>query len=57
MQLSSVFLDVMKIANFWWKNADVSRTQRMSHTRDLYVFQILFRQVITVPGFIIVGYV
>ena len=36
MQLSSVFLDVMKIANFWWKNADVSRTQRMSHV--IYMF-------------------
>ena len=25
----SVFLDVAKFANFWWKYADISRTQGM----------------------------
>ena len=31
MQSTSVFLDIAKLANFWWKNADVSRTQEKCH--------------------------
>ena len=27
MQSISVFLDITKFADFWWKNADVSRSQ------------------------------
>ena len=32
----SVSLDIAKVSNFLWKNADVSRTQVVS--RDLYYF-------------------
>ena len=32
----SVFLDVAKFADFWGKNADVSRTQGISHL--IYIF-------------------
>ena len=31
MQSIPVFPDVTKIANFWWKNADASRTQVVCH--------------------------
>ena len=31
MQPMSVFLDITKVANFQWKNADVSRTQDVCH--------------------------
>ena len=31
MQSISVFLDIAKFADFWWKNADVSRNQRVCH--------------------------
>ena len=31
MQSLSVFLDIAEFADFWWKNADVSRTQRICH--------------------------
>ena len=37
MQSLSVFFDITKIADFWWKNADVSRTQRVC-----YVIHIFF---------------
>ena len=40
MQSMSVILNIAKFADFWWKNADVCRTQEVSH--DLY-FWILFR--------------
>ena len=36
MQFLSVFLDKAKSANFRWKNADVSKTQGVSHM--IYVF-------------------
>ena len=29
MQSTSVFLDITKVANFWLKNDDVSRTQEV----------------------------
>ena len=35
MKSISVFLDIAKVTDFWWKNADVSRTQEvcsMIHT-------------------------
>ena len=31
MQSISVFLDIVKFADFWWENADVSRTQGVRH--------------------------
>ena len=31
MQSIPVFPDILKIADFWWKNADVSRTQGLCH--------------------------
>ena len=31
MESISVFFDVAKFADFWLKNADVSRTQGVSH--------------------------
>ena len=34
MQSISVFLDITKVADFQWKNADVSR----GVSRDLYIF-------------------
>ena len=49
-----MFLDITKVANFWWKNTDISRTLK------LYIcifFRIFFRQVITVPSSVTVGYV
>ena len=36
MQSIFVFLDIAKFADFWYKNADVSRTQGMCHV--IYVF-------------------
>ena len=36
MQSISVFLDITKFANFWWKNADVSRTQRLCHVIQIF---------------------
>ena len=37
MQSISVFIDIAKFAGFQWKNADVRRTQGLSH-----VIHILF---------------
>ena len=37
MQSIPVFFDITKFADFWGKNADVSRTQRVCH-----VIHILF---------------
>ena len=31
MQSMSVFLDMTKIGNFCWKNADISRNQGLCH--------------------------
>ena len=36
MQSIFVFLDITKVADFWWKNADVSRTQELC--RVIYIF-------------------
>ena len=36
MQSIFVFLDIAEFADFWCKNADVSRTQGMCHA--IYVF-------------------
>ena len=36
MQYKSVFLDITKVADFQWKNSDVSRTQRVYHV--IYMF-------------------
>ena len=36
MQSISVFLDITKVADFQWKNADVSRTQGVNYV--IYVF-------------------
>ena len=56
MQSISVFLDIAKFVDFQWKNTDVSRTQGMWHVTHI-IFWISFRLGITVPSFIIVGYV
>ena len=31
MQSILVFCDILKIADFWWKNADVLKTQGVCH--------------------------
>ena len=36
MQSTSVFLDITKVADFRWKNADVSITQGVFHV--IYIF-------------------
>ena len=36
MQSTLVFPDITTIADFWWKYADVSRTQGVCHV--IYVF-------------------
>ena len=36
-----VFLDITKVADFRWKNADVSRTQEVYHV--VYIILIFFR--------------
>ena len=36
MQPMSVFFDIAKPADFWWKNADVSRTQAVRHLIHIY---------------------
>ena len=36
MQCISVFFDIRKVADFWSKNADVSRTQGVCHM--IYIF-------------------
>ena len=55
MQSISVLLDITKFADFRRKNADRKNSGCVS--RDLYIFWIFFRQGITVPSFIIAGYV
>ena len=32
----SAFLDMTKIAGFWWKNADVSRTLGVCHVTYMF---------------------
>ena len=44
-----------KSADFWWKNADVSRTHSMCHMIHIFFGSSLGGA--TVPSFIIVGYV
>ena len=51
--ICTVFLDITKVADFQWKNADVSRTQGVCHV--IYIFWFFFRQGITVSSFISVG--
>ena len=53
MQSLSVFLDIAKFADFWWKNADVSRTQGVHHVIHIF-FWIFFREGMT---FIILAHV
>ena len=36
MQSISVFLDIAKFADSQWKNADVSRTQRVCHMIHIF---------------------
>ena len=36
MKSISVFLDIAKYADFWWKNADVSRTQGVCHATHIF---------------------
>ena len=36
MQSLSLFSDTTKIANFWWTNADVSKTHGVCHV--IYIF-------------------
>ena len=36
MKSLSVFLDITKVADFQWENADVSRTQGVCHV--IYIF-------------------
>ena len=55
MQSICVFLDIAKFANFQRKIADISRTQRVYHV--IHIVLNVFRKGITVPIFIIVGYV
>ena len=41
MESISVFLDITKLADFWWKNADVSRTQGLPHVIDSFFWSSL----------------
>ena len=36
MQSVSVFIDITKVADFSWKNADVRRTQGVCHVIHVY---------------------
>ena len=36
MQFISVFLDIAKLADFQWKNADVSKTQGLCHAINVF---------------------
>ena len=37
MQSISVFLDIVKFSDFWWKNTDVSRTQGLCHVIHMFL--------------------
>ena len=55
MQSVYAFLDITKVADFRWKNADAERTQGVRHM--IHVSWISFSYGIIVPSFIIVlGY-
>ena len=54
IQSISVFLHVTKFTDFRWKNADVSRSQGVSYVIHMILGSSLG---ITVPSFIIVGYI
>ena len=54
MQSTSVFLDITKVADFRWKNADVSITQGVFHV--IYIF-FGYSKLHQVHSCIIVGYV
>ena len=56
MQSISVFLDITKLADFWRKNANISRSQEVCHVIHIF-FKSSLGKSIAVPGFIIVGYV
>ena len=36
MQSISVFLDITKVADFRWKNADICRMQGVCHVIDIF---------------------
>ena len=36
MQSITVFLDIKKVADFKWKNADISRTQAACHVIHIF---------------------
>ena len=36
MQSISVFLNISKFADFWWKNADISRNQGVCHMIHIF---------------------
>ena len=52
MQFLSVFQDIAKIANFWWKNADASSTQVVCHMIYLFSGFALANDGITMLSFI-----
>ena len=37
MQSISAFFDMIKVADFWSKNADVSRTQEVCHVNFIFL--------------------
>ena len=37
MQSTSISLDMVKFADFWRKNGDVSRTQKVCHVIDIFL--------------------
>ena len=36
MQSISVFLDITKVGDFWWKNADVSWKEGVCHVANIF---------------------
>ena len=34
--MQSVYLDITKFADFWWKNADVNRIQEVCHMIHIF---------------------
>ena len=55
MQSISVFLDIAKFADLLWRMLCQQNSKGVSC--DSHMFWILFRYVITVPSFMIIGYV
>ena len=51
----SVFLDIIKFADFWWKDADVSRTQGVCNVIHIFFGSSLGK--VQLSSFITVGYV